>query len=179
GVRRYQDKGDRSSTSNLKSHAIQCSGQDAMDAAIKGAPVTQPDSSIFAAFGCQGAKPVTVTHCAHTNAQIRYDRKFRDLMLAGRPQAALPSGHTVACDIAQSFNQCEERVNTLLQEYPGRLSFATDAWTSPNHRAMAAWTVHLQHEGVPLVFLLDIFEIPEVCTSGSLSSAINSIFCIL
>lgn len=26
-----------------------------------------------------------------------------------------------------------------------------------------AWTVHLQHEGQPLVFLLDVFEVPEVC----------------
>lgn len=48
------------------------------------------------------------------------------------------------------------------QNYPGRLSFATDAWTSPNHRAFVAWTVHLQHEGQPLVFLLDIYEVPEV-----------------
>ncbi|KAJ7349858.1 hypothetical protein DFH08DRAFT_696704, partial [Mycena albidolilacea] len=44
----------------------------------------------------------------------------------------------------------------------GRLSFATHAWTSPNHRTFVAWTVHLQHKGEPLVFLLDIFEVPEV-----------------
>jgi hypothetical protein len=49
------------------------------------------------------------------------------------------------------------------EEYPGKLSFGTDAWTSPNHRAFVAWTVHLQHEGHPLVFLLDIIEVPEVC----------------
>jgi hypothetical protein len=50
-----------------------------------------------------------------------------------------------------------------LQNYDGAVSFATDAWTSPNHRAFLAWTVQLEHEGQPLVFLLDIVEVPEVC----------------
>ncbi|KAF9060305.1 hypothetical protein BDP27DRAFT_1237027, partial [Rhodocollybia butyracea] len=150
GARRYQDKGDRLSTSNLRKHAIQCFSKDAVEAAIAGAPLSQLDGSIFAAFGRQGAKPVTVTHWAHTNAQIWY------LMLAGRPQAVLPGRHTVVCDIKKSFERCEQRINTLLQVlmyFIGRLSFATDAWTSPNHRAMAAWTVHLQHKGSPRLHL--------------------------
>jgi hypothetical protein len=37
-----------------------------------------------------------------------------------------------------------------------------DAWTSPNHRAFVAWTVHLHHEGNLLAFVLDIIEVPEV-----------------
>jgi hypothetical protein len=44
-----------------------------------------------------------------------------------------------------------------------RLHFATDSWTSPNHRAFIAWTVHLEYEGEMLAFLLDIVELPEVC----------------
>ncbi|KAF8235576.1 hypothetical protein L208DRAFT_1256359, partial [Tricholoma matsutake] len=40
--------------------------------------------------------------------------------------------------------------------------FATDAWTSPNHRTFVVWTVHLHHEGHILTFLLDIMEVPEV-----------------
>ncbi|KAE9399593.1 hypothetical protein BT96DRAFT_820371 [Gymnopus androsaceus JB14] len=180
GVRCYQKMDDRSSTSNLKKHAMNCFGQDAVDAATIGAnSSTRPDGSIFAAFGRQGARPVTVTHKAHSNAEIRAhlvrwitesnrsiriveDCHFRELMLAGQPQAKLPGRRTVARDIKSSFERCEGRINQLLQNYPGRLNFATDAWTSPNHRAMAAWTVHLQHEGEPLVFLLDIFEVPKV-----------------
>ncbi|KAE9407640.1 hypothetical protein BT96DRAFT_763042, partial [Gymnopus androsaceus JB14] len=179
GLRRYQDSSDKNSPGNLKKHAVNCFGQDTVDAAIKGSTHLQQDSSIYAAFGRKGAAPVNITHRAHTNAQIRAnlvrwitenncsvniveDRKFRELMLAGRPQSVLPSCSTVAQDIQESFQQCDEKVSALLQNYPGRLSFATDAWTSPNHRAMAAWTAHLQHEGKPLVFLLDVFEIPEV-----------------
>jgi hypothetical protein len=47
------------------------------------------------------------------------------------------------------------------QEYEGRLSFATDAWTSPNHRAFIAITVHFQHNGMPLSTLLDVVEVPQ------------------
>jgi hypothetical protein len=38
-----------------------------------------------------------------------------------------------------------------------------DAWTSPNHQACVAWSVHLHHKGHILVFLLDIVEVPEEC----------------
>lgn len=41
----------------------------------------------------------------------------------------------------------------------GALSFATDAWTSPNHKAYIAVTVHFENEGVPVSMLLDIVEL--------------------
>jgi hypothetical protein len=50
-----------------------------------------------------------------------------------------------------------------LQEHPGCVHFATDAWTSPNHHAFVAWTVHLHHNSHVLAFVLDIVEVPEVC----------------
>jgi hypothetical protein len=51
---------------------------------------------------------------------------------------------------------------TKYKDYSGRLHFATDAWTSLNHRAFVAWMVHLQHKGKMLSFLLDFVEVPEV-----------------
>ena len=44
------------------------------------------------------------------------------------------------------------------------MSFATDAWSSPNHHAFVAVTVHLEKDGVALCLLLDIVEVVEVCT---------------
>ncbi len=35
-------------------------------------------------------------------------------------------------------------------------------WTSPNHRAYVAITVHLQHKGVPLCMILDVVEVAKV-----------------
>ena len=48
---------------------------------------------------------------------------------------------------------------TFEKNYDGRLSFATDAWTSPNQRAFIAITVHLEHEGEPLSMLLDVVKV--------------------
>lgn len=95
-------------------------------------------------------------------ANIINDRELRELLVAGRPNMVLPSNTTISRDIKASFEKCRERVAKLLQEHPGRLHFATDAWTSPNHRAFIAWTVHLEYEGEMLSFLIDISELPEV-----------------
>jgi hypothetical protein len=57
------------------------------------------------------------------------------------------------------------------QEHPGHLNFAMDAWTSPNHCAFIAWTVHLEHQDNMLAFLLDVVEVPEVCVSCPAPSA--------
>ena len=47
-------------------------------------------------------------------------------------------------------------------EHNGALNFVMDAWTSPNHRAFIAVTVHLEQEGVPLCLVLDVVEVVEV-----------------
>src|ERR1700738_4373455 len=59
GVRRFQDSKDRGATSNLKSHAVRCFGEDVVDAAFgsKPTPVGR-DGSIFASFARQGQAPV-------------------------------------------------------------------------------------------------------------------------
>ncbi|KAJ7938053.1 hypothetical protein B0H13DRAFT_1588129 [Mycena leptocephala] len=170
---------DAGSTSNLRKHAILCFGRHTVDSAIAGQGPKNPDGSVFAAFARAGQKPVTVTHRAHTDAEARAhivewvtestrppnivnDHGFHTLMTAGHPNLHLPSARTVSRDIQASFKKCKATIDNLLQNHPGQLSFATDAWTSPNHRAFVAWTVHLHHEGTPLCFLLDIIEVPEV-----------------
>jgi hypothetical protein len=95
-------------------------------------------------------------------ANVINDRELQELLTAGRPKLSLPSLTTLLRDIHASFDKCRERIAKLLREYPGRLNFATDAWTSPNHRAFVAWSVHFQHDGEMICFLLDIIEVPEV-----------------
>ncbi|KAJ7811787.1 hypothetical protein B0H14DRAFT_2378101, partial [Mycena olivaceomarginata] len=163
GVHRYQTKldgepaSDRSSTSNLKKHAETCWGKEVVKARLTGGVNNSPrDSNIFASFARTGQRPVKASHRAHTEPE------FRELLLAGRPEHTIPSRRAIGRDLNEAFDRCSQRIVNLLENYNGRLSFATDAWTSPNHRAFVAWTVHLQHEGQPLVFLLDVFEVPEV-----------------
>jgi hypothetical protein len=39
------------------------------------------------------------------------------------------------------------------------LNFATDGWTSPNHKAFVAITVHFEPSGTPISLLLDIVKV--------------------
>jgi hypothetical protein len=71
GVRRYQDKGDKSSTANLRHHAIRCFGEAAINVTDSGSG-TSPSGNIFNAFARQGQQPVTFSHRSHTNSELRY-----------------------------------------------------------------------------------------------------------
>jgi hypothetical protein len=39
------------------------------------------------------------------------------------------------------------------------LNFATDAWTSPNHKAYVAVTIHFEKNGVLISMLLDLVQV--------------------
>lgn len=71
GVRRYLDKGDKSSTANLRHHAIRCFGEDSVNAAVNGDAVTSRSGNIFSIFARQGQNPVSFSHRAHTNTEFR------------------------------------------------------------------------------------------------------------
>jgi hypothetical protein len=71
GVQRFQDSKDRAATSNLKTHAVKCFGQEAVDAAFNQTQPKGRDGSIFATFARQGQHPVKVSHRAHTKAESR------------------------------------------------------------------------------------------------------------
>lgn len=47
----------------------------------------------------------------------------------------------------------------MLQEHDGALSFATDGWTSPNHRPFITVTVHFENAGVPVSMILNVVEV--------------------
>ena len=70
-----------------------------------------------------------------------------------------------------SFQFCSWIIITHLpQEYDGKLNFATDCWTSPNHRAYMAVTVHLEHRGETLCMLLDIVEVAKTHSGFNLAA---------
>ncbi|KAG6825672.1 hypothetical protein H0H92_002873 [Tricholoma furcatifolium] len=190
-VRRYQDSKDRAATSNLKTHAVRCFRPEAVNAAFSADNSTSPrDGSIFAAFARQGQQPVTVSHraltaqetrarialwCAESNRpmNIVQDHQFTTLMQAGRPSTIIPSPSTVLRDIKTAFEASRASIDKILRDHDGRVHFATDAWTSPNHQAMVAWMVHLHHEGNILVFLLDVCEVDKSHTGETLVAAFH------
>ena len=72
GVRRYLDTQDRSSTGNLKKHAIACWGEEAVSLALRGEAATSRSGSIFSAFARQGQHLVTISHRLHSTTETRY-----------------------------------------------------------------------------------------------------------
>lgn len=64
-----------------------------------------------------------------------------------------------------------DRLTTHGQEYDGELNFATDAWTSPNQKAMVAFTVHFEHQGAPMTMVLDVVEVAKSHSGLNLATA--------
>ena len=97
----------------------------------------------------------------------------------GRTEIYIPSPTTVSRDVRLVFARTRVwvarilQVKTInisagkgftknLQGYGGKISFATDAWTSPNHTAYVAMTAHLEAKGEPISIVLDIIEVAKV-----------------
>jgi hypothetical protein len=103
------------------------------------------------------------------------DPGFHILMKTGRPDYYIPSASTVGRDIKMVFAKSRSRIAKILQSYPGKLNFATDAWTSPNHKAFIAVTVHLEMDGMPLSFLLDMIEVARSHSGVNLAVAFGGV----
>ena len=55
------------------------------------------------------------------------------------------------------------------------LNFATDAWTSPNHKAYVAVTVHFAKDGALISMLLDLVEVAQRHSGANLATAFAKI----
>src|SRR5436190_533781 len=62
-----------------------------------------------------------------------------------------------------------------IQEHEGTLSFETDAWTSPNHKAYVAITIHFEHDEKPICLLLDLVKVAKSHSGMNLASAFAKI----
>ncbi|KAH7918953.1 hypothetical protein BV22DRAFT_1023794, partial [Leucogyrophana mollusca] len=167
-VQCYLDTGDATSTGNLCKHIKSCWGEDVLDAVAgqtaKDAHKTVVNSilqtgTITAAFKHKGKGKVTYSHCQHTKTETSYCG-FQSLMKTGCPEYYIPLPSTVSCNVKLVFAE---------------LNFATDAWTSPNHKAFVAVSVHLEHKGQPLAMILDIVEVTKSHSGVNLTEAFTRI----
>lgn len=92
-------------------------------------------------------------------------------MKTGRPECYIPSAETLSRDVKNVFIRVRGRIAKVLQEYDGKLNFATDGWSSPNHRSYVAITVHIERKGEPFSMLLDLVEVAESHTGVNLGIA--------
>jgi hypothetical protein len=82
-------------------------------------------------------------------------------MKTGRPGQYIPSPSTVSHDVKTVFKKPQKQIAKMLQEHDGALNFATNTWTSPNHKAFIAITVHCKVNGIPLCMLLNLVEVSK------------------
>ncbi|KIJ94929.1 hypothetical protein K443DRAFT_109642, partial [Laccaria amethystina LaAM-08-1] len=185
----FLDGPDCSSTGNLIKHVKSCWGDAAYEAATNCQNANNARESIVkplvktgtitVAFDRKGKGKVTYRHRQHTKTEtkaeiVRWvsesvrpfkiveDRGFLSLMKTGWPDYYLPSASTVSRDVRIVFARTRARIGQMRQEYAGQISFATDAWTSPNHYAYVVVTAHLEVQGSPISIVLNVVELPMV-----------------
>ncbi|KAI0074146.1 hypothetical protein K474DRAFT_1601966, partial [Panus rudis PR-1116 ss-1] len=165
-VLRFLDTHDSTSTANLQKHAVKCFGEDAVKM-TKGMSASdartavgtyQRNGSITEAFARVGKGVVTFSTTGHT-----------------KEETSLPAPSTVGRDIKKVFARTHKRVSDLLVRYEGELNFAADCWTSPNHRAFCAISVHLTHNREKLRLLLDVVEVPVSHSGQNLANVMQKV----
>ncbi|KAG2034882.1 hypothetical protein BDR03DRAFT_935082 [Suillus americanus] len=164
-VWRYLNKKDAKSTGNIKA-ALQMAMEHRDTAAARDGVVKDllETGTIKSSFEQKETRAEIVHWVLESLRPFKTvnDRRFQNLMKTGCPEYYIPSPSTVARDVKQVFVKTCERIAQMLQNYDGELNFGTDAWTSPNHRAYIAISMHLEHEGQPFSMILDIVEVAKV-----------------
>ena len=62
-----------------------------------------------------------------------------------------------------------------MQEHEGDLNYTTNVWTSPNHKAYMAVSVHFKDKSVPVTMLLDTVEVAQLHLGFNLAAAFAKI----
>ncbi|KAJ7629279.1 hypothetical protein DFH06DRAFT_1006321, partial [Mycena polygramma] len=163
-IGRNQTTQDAKSTKNLSLHAKKCWGEENVAAAAKLSSLSEARKLLKTNGGVRNQR-LTDIFKAHESAggeSFSHDRAYRRLMKSGRPNAYIPSPRTIARDVKVLFNKTRARLKKRFQRMPACVSMATDAWTSPNHRAYVAVSGHWEEEGKRFNCLLDFVEVPKV-----------------
>ncbi|KAJ7725276.1 hypothetical protein DFH07DRAFT_704046, partial [Mycena maculata] len=145
-VTRNQTTLDQNSTKNLKKHAKKCCRK---WSGLFG----QGPRALVNSQGCE-------ERSTHRYFQTQHSRWHPRLCLPVRPTMWIPSPTTIARDVKLLFGKTRERLRDRFHDRDRCVSLATDAWTSPNHRAFVAVTGHWEENGQKVDCLLDFIEVP-------------------
>jgi hypothetical protein len=99
------------------------------------------------------------------------DQGFHTPMKTGHPSYHIPSSATITHDVKHVFKEMKACIAQILQHHDGHLSFATDGWTSLNHKAYVAISVHFMKDRVPYSLLLDIVKLAKSHSGLNLAKA--------
>ncbi|KAF5365839.1 hypothetical protein D9757_012804 [Collybiopsis confluens] len=147
----------------LKRHAIKCWGQEAVIAVQGSENLTE-------------ARTAIAKHGKEAQSMLVLALRSKE----GRPDRYVPSRETVARDVMKLYGGTRAKLGQELQDYPGLLPIAINAWTSPNHHAfmsvITSWP-RKQADGKEDLFttLLDFVELPVSHSGENMASAVAEI----
>ncbi|GBC11827.2 zinc finger BED domain-containing protein RICESLEEPER 2-like [Rhizophagus irregularis DAOM 181602=DAOM 197198] len=100
---------------------------------------------------------------------IAEEPEFINFIHSLHPTAKIPSADTIKSHISNFYRTDREKVQNILLNIPGKISFTIDCWTSPSVKSFLSITAHfidkdwkLQH------ILLDFFEMFDSHTGQNL-----------
>lgn len=97
------------------------------------------------------------------------ERGFHDFIHTLYPTAKIPSADTIKSYISNFYEADKEKIQNILLNVPGKISFTTDCWTSPSIKSFLSITAHFINKDWELQhILLDFIEVVESHTGKNL-----------
>ena len=70
------------------------------------------------------------------------EENFIDFVRDLNNDAIIPTADTIKNKIVNFYETDKEKIKSILQTVPGKISFTTDAWTSPSFKSFLSLTAH-------------------------------------
>jgi hypothetical protein len=91
------------------------------------------------------------------------------------PTAKIPTADTIKSYITNFYVTDKEKIQNILSNLPGKISFTIDCWTSPSVKSFLAITAHFINKDWELQHtLLDFIEMFDSHTAQNLKEAFLS-----
>jgi len=75
------------------------------------------------------------------------------------PNIKVPTADTIKNKIISFYETDKEKIKTILQDVPGKISFTTDCWTSPSFKSFLSLTAHfIDKEWVLQNIIIDFIQ---------------------
>lgn len=90
------------------------------------------------------------------------EQSFLDFIYTLYPTAKIPSADTIKSYISNFYKADKEKIQNILLDVPGKISFTTDCWTSPSIKSFLSITAHfINKDWVLQHILLDFIEMHD------------------
>lgn len=88
------------------------------------------------------------------------------------PTAKIPSADTIKNKIVEAYKTDKSKVEEILKNLPGKISFTTDCWTSPSTKSFLSLTAHFINKEWELKnIIIDFIQMQDSHTGSNIMNA--------